>query len=638
MRIQFSALAAAALALLLSTACQREERTGENTPGELVDVSLSAVIPGQDMAVVRSSGDGSNINRCILEIYLTEDVTNGTYAVYDKITVGVVNGQADFDLKLVRGQKYNLALWADCAVKNGDGTLSDKYYITNNSIGLRDIRLNSNEKYFGNDEERDAFYAYETNLSIEEISSITLKRPFAQLNIFSTDIEDIKAEKLKPAKVKINFNKVFTCFSVISGNGMIPGSISYEEPQPIDWSVEDGKQQMSMDYLFACAVPANNNMKYIPGAFTMTFYNSSDEEITSYNFPTTTIPITPNYKTNVSGALLTESGNLSVSLETDFTSELVYSEEQMISVLKEGGDVRLGSNITVSEGMIIPNDGASVNIDLGGNTLTFSSSSASVFAENGSTVTISGGTVKAPSLPLTDDKGDKVTRDLFSVGSGGTLILEDVTIETSNSCIGVDHGIDGGKIVIRGSEIKSPKMGLTTNANTENGSVSQNVELELENTSFACGTPLLINIPCELTMNGCDVDGEFYGLIMRGGVANITNSTITLNYTDTDGAIAGNYFDKDNWGTGNMVNVAALTAGNKGDGYQYPTEVNLKGTTVEIMGPYEDNLPAMYVWANPGDGLGVTITYDDATKFNGACIYGNSGANITVNGQPAPQE
>lgn len=202
MKIQFSALTAAALALLLSTACQREERTGENSPGELVDVSLSAVIPGQDMAVVRSSGDGTNINRCILEIYLTEDVTNGTYAVYDKITVGVANGQADFDLKLVRGQKYNLVLWADCAIKNEDGTFTDKYYDTDTQNGLQYIVVDM-DNYVGNDETRDAFYASVTDMAVEDIKSITLQRPFCQLNIFATDIGDIKDEKLKPKNISV---------------------------------------------------------------------------------------------------------------------------------------------------------------------------------------------------------------------------------------------------------------------------------------------------------------------------------------------------------------------------------------------------------------------------------------------------
>ena len=57
----------------------------------------------------------------------------------------------------------------------------------------------------------------------------------------------------------------------------------------------------------------------------------------------------------------------------------------------------------------------------------------------------------------------------------------------------------------------------------------------------------------------------------------------------------------------------------------------LNGVDMEA-GPYADNLPAMYVWANEGDDLGVTITYDGDTKFYGDRIYGNNGANITVNG------
>ena len=80
-----------------------------------------------------------------------------------------------------------------------------------------------------------------------------------------------------------------------------------------------------------------------------------------------------------------------------------------------------------------------------------------------------------------------------------------------------------------------------------------------------------------------------------------------------------------------MVNLSALTVGNKApNAYQYPTTLNLVNTTVETVGTFASFFPAMYVWANEGEGLGVTITYDDQCEFTGAITYGNS--NITVNG------
>ena len=144
---------------------------------------------------------------------------------------------------------------------------------------------------------------------------------------------------------------------------------------------------------------------------------------------------------------------------------------------------------------------------------------------------------------------------------------------------------------------------------------------------------MFINIPCEATIDNCDLDGTTHGMVLRGGKATVSNSTITLTYTDDDYATIGSYFDNQNWGTGNMLNIAALTVGNKSTGYQYPSELHLINTTVESAGEHASYFPALYSWANQGEGMGVTITYDRATQFKGELVYGSD--NITVNGKAA---
>ena len=129
-------------------------------------------------------------------------------------------------------------------------------------------------------------------------------------------------------------------------------------------------------------------------------------------------------------------------------------------------------------------------------------------------------------------------------------------------------------------------------------------------------------------------------MVVRGGKATITDSNITLTI---EGSIEANkefadYFDTSDWGDGNMVNVAALTIGNKLESsYQYPTDVSLKGnTTLKVSGEAESLFPVVYAHANSGEGLGVTFNYDGTVKFVGThepqCEYGSS--NIVVNGEP----
>ena len=108
-------LTIAATALLLLTSCQRDELQGGSISGEEVTVSISAVVPGDGGAVVKSDaepGNGDQVNRCILEVYLIDGDDAALYG--SREMVKVENLKASFeDLNLITGQKYRFVLWAD---------------------------------------------------------------------------------------------------------------------------------------------------------------------------------------------------------------------------------------------------------------------------------------------------------------------------------------------------------------------------------------------------------------------------------------------------------------------------------------------------------------------------------------------
>ena len=130
-----------------------------------------------------------------------------------------------------------------------------------------------------------------------------------------------------------------------------------------------------------------------------------------------------------------------------------------------------------------------------------------------------------------------------------------------------------------------------------------------------------------------------HGMVLRGGTANVENCNISLTYPENKSSEyakkMADYFQSANWAEGNAVNIAAVTVGNKvaegSSSYKYPSVLNIKNCVVVSAGIHADLFPALYVWANQETKNGVTITYDGDTKFYGARIYGNNGANITVN-------
>lgn len=123
-----------------------------------------------------------------------------------------------------------------------------------------------------------------------------------------------------------------------------------------------------------------------------------------------------------------------------------------------------------------------------------------------------------------------------------------------------------------------------------------------------------------------------HGVVVRGGTAVINGSDIALNYTDENAEESAHYFDDKNWESGNTLNIAAMTIGNKHTtAYQYPTNVTLTDTKVYTTGDNASYFPAMYVYANQGEGLGVTLNYDAQCTFTGGITYGIK-TNVTVNG------
>ena len=612
-RIISATIAAGTAAVMLLASCQRDELQGGSISGEEVSVSISATMPIDGGAVVKSNdepGNASEVNRCIMGVYLNDDGMSQPEPMGDKVVVRVdgTTHKAEFgDLQLVSGHKYLLVFWADNATEDSDNGFEDNHYNT----------------------------ADFPEVTFKEASShdINLHRPFGQLNITTNDYRTVAEDfaSLLPTQVKIDFSGI----DIPTGIDLLTGELTEDDKElslvsgPVDIAdvsypiAADGCRQLSFDYIFAPYEEEGEEQQLVLNEFKMHFYNGGQETISAYTFQN--IPVRRNYRTNVSGNLLTDRTGIDVEVVPDFNEpaieiNTINTEEELVDVLTNGGDAVLTGDITVSAQTLSLTEGETASLDLDGHTITFN---AVMTAENAS-VTFTDGTIVTRNLAA-------VTYDAFEVGNNGSLTLDGITFESNGCGVGIGGMISNGSITVRNSTMNVAAYAVATNASLP---YSQNVKIVLENSTFTGSDPVLVNIPADVTIKKCSMTGTMHGMILRGGNANVEDCTITLHYTDDDGGTIGDYFNNANWGTGNMLNIAGLTVGNKlpGLAYQYPSSINLVNTVVEVTGPYAGNLPAMYVWANEGDDLGVTITYDGDTKFYGDRIYGNDGANITVNG------
>ena len=168
-------------AVLALVACNKTASV--ETTGETVDVHYTLNASTLSKAVADGDGAAANVNRYICEVY-----TGGTRYMRKVNTVTAGTLQTTFDFKLVKGQTYDLLFWADCA-NNG----SDLYY---NTASLKNVEVLTTQ--ISCTDARDAFFGKD-QIALGETQitkTVYLKRPFAQLNIITTDISDIYASEI----------------------------------------------------------------------------------------------------------------------------------------------------------------------------------------------------------------------------------------------------------------------------------------------------------------------------------------------------------------------------------------------------------------------------------------------------------
>ena len=633
-------LAAAATALLLSS-CQRDELQGGSISGEEVSVSISATMPIDGGAVVKSGsepGNASEVNRCIMGVYLNDDGMSSPERMGDTVVVKVdgTSHKADFgDLQLVTGHKYLLVFWADNAAGDSDSGFEDNHYST---AGFPEVTFKEGDTYQSNHDTRDAFFAsYQLEVDGPSSHDIELHRPFGQLNITTNDYrtvaEDFKS--LLPTQVKIDFSGI----DIPTGIDLLTGELTKDDKEsslvsgPVDIAnvsypiAADGCRQLSFDYIFAPYEEEGEEQQLVLNKFKMHFLSEGQETISAYTFQN--IPVRRNYRTNVSGNLLTDRTGIDVEVVPDFngTEEIVDGKlvvetvEELSAALEAGRSVMLAEDMTLDRYIGFDSNEDEVIIDLNSRTLTFSTTGTALLADN-SDVTLENGTI------LADHMDNSTNLAAICVQDNSTVTLDKITMETNSTAIFVYQSSTGARIEVKDSKIDATYFCIGTNATAPSAA---NAEIVVENSELTSDeTPLLINIPCDATLTECKLNGVSQGAFVRGGNVVFSGCEITQAYEGGDYESVADRYDDTNWGSGNYAPLAGITVGNRSNDYQYPTSLTLYNTTVSASGSHADYFPAVYAYANQGEGLGVTIDYDSDCRFDGT--FEVASGNVTVNG------
>ena len=296
-----------ASAALLLVGCAKEQVTNGvgQKEGGLQEVTFTANLDSGVATKAAVDGDGAaaSVNRCIMEIYYGDDL-------YTRQIAKVSDKQATFSAQVPSNRTYTVAFWADKVddATTDTGLATDKYYTTSS---LKTIALNGS--YLGNDDARDAFFVcepYEVKQGGSAFTA-TLKRPFAQVNVITTDWDKVASiSALKPEKVNVTLKNALVAFNAVTGVASGAQTLNYEAAVYTP-AAHGAEKTLSMDYLFASDTKALIDIDWKA-------QKTGDDDV-EHAFAA--VPYQRNYRTNIKGALLTATGQWTVTVDPDWDGD-----------------------------------------------------------------------------------------------------------------------------------------------------------------------------------------------------------------------------------------------------------------------------------------------------------------------------
>ena len=284
-------------AMLLGTASCSSDMEPEMTDGT---VQFRVELPGAIDS--RTISDGTTANKLAVAVYDSEGNELTDLSLTGTKVVTMSDKTATVTFKLVKGQTYSFAFWAQA-----DGA---PYSFDTAS---KTINVDYGEgKVACNNESRDAFYAYKTYEVTGPVNeTITLTRPFAQLNFGADDLTAAANAGITPAQSQVVVSKVGTSFNLATGAtsgekddvtftlAAIPTDQLKVQDKTYGW--------MAMNYFLA---PGDDAIIEA----TMTVKTNKADVVV----PATNIPVKKNHRTNIVGSLFTEDANFNVIIDQRF--------------------------------------------------------------------------------------------------------------------------------------------------------------------------------------------------------------------------------------------------------------------------------------------------------------------------------
>lgn len=216
-------------------------------------------------------------------------------------------------------------------------------------------------------------------------------------------------------------------------------------------------------------------------------------------------------------------------------------------------------------------------------------------------VTIKNGTLIAAGLVVVDGATLTVENVEYNSTLTSFLVLsKNSTLNVTDSTVISKYAYVIGTNAAQKGDDGTGTHGVTINVT---GSTLKSDYIDADSGSVT----VFFNVPGNLNIEDSKIYGVQNAVAVRGGTANISNSTLS---TPNGVSLDGTDISVD-WGSGNALPFGTLLVGNNSESaYQYPSNVTVTNTTITSNNA---EVPAIYIWGNATEEIGAYLELDQDT-------------------------
>ncbi|MDD5818962.1 MAG: hypothetical protein PUC96_00490 [Bacteroidales bacterium] len=454
-------IAVLAVSALAMVSCQKELLGPAVQEGQEVAVSIDLTTP---LMGTKSYADGQTVDVVHVHVYQQDSERNLTYIAPNATTatpskdVTMTGGTATYSTRLVTGQTYTFVFWAE---KKDNGAYTYDPATKTISVDYSNAA--------GNDEKRDAFYAVLKGVEITGAysASVTLNRPFAQLNfgVTNEDYAAAEAAGIHVTGAAVKVTGVANTLNLLDGT--VTGDVDVEfasaslprDPNGTLTAAGVGYKYVAMDYVLV-----GKNGKTLSDVTLALDVNGTTSTRPEYTY--SNVPLQGNYRTNIVGSLFTSPADINITVDPAWSGDhdvpfaatvngATYTTiESAFAAATHGETITLVSDVQTA-GITVP-AGAETVLDLAGKKITATATPSTRSNSGEIAFTVLGKlTITGDGKVDGGEGGNNVAVKVFPGGkaiiNGGYFTVGADANGVGNSCIETA----GGDVVINGGYFRT---------------------------------------------------------------------------------------------------------------------------------------------------------------------------------------